>query len=124
MPSSKKKVKQPEKADQDTKMETGDSSGDDENEDIKLVTNNQDDVMQVDFEAFPLEEADRGGVAKLLGQLFLRAKIDLNDVSKLLIKQQPLGCVFRPAEEFAMDDCEDDVYGVLSVVALHDAEVC
>jgi hypothetical protein len=32
--------------------------------------------------------------------------------------------VFQPAEEFAMEHCEDDVYGVLTVVDLHGPEVC
>lgn len=59
----------PEMAERAMNNDEDEGSDEDSDEEIKLVTDNQDSVMNVDFEAFPLDEGDRGGIAKLLAQV-------------------------------------------------------
>lgn len=42
----------------------------------------------MDFDGFPPIEDDYEGIKKLLKQLFLKEKIDLNDLTKLLIQMK------------------------------------
>ena len=44
-------------------------------------------------------------------------------MSKVIVDQAPIGCVFKATEDCADEDDEDAIYGVSSVVPLTSAEV-
>lgn len=79
--------------------------------------------IQADFEGRNPEAQDFHGIKQLLKQLFLKAHIDLSQMSDLLIQQTGVGSVLK--QSFNDDDDEDDemtdasdVYGITSVINL------
>lgn len=79
--------------------------------------------IQADFEGRNPEAQDFHGIKQLLKQLFLKAHIDLSQMSDLLIQQTGVGSVLK--QSFNDDDDSDDemadasdVYGITSVVNL------
>jgi len=51
--------------------------------------------IQVDFEGRSAEEGDFHGVKQLLRQLFLKAPIDLSQLTDFLINQKSIGSVVK-----------------------------
>lgn len=77
----------------------------------------------MDFEGRNPEAQDFHGIKQLLRQLFLKAHVDLSQMTDLLIKQSGVGSVLKQTidEEDDDDDLVDsaDVYGITSVLNLH-----
>lgn len=83
--------------------------------------------MQVDFEGRNPEAQDFHGIKQLLKQLFLKAHVDLSQMTDLLIQQNGVGSVLKQTvdEDDDDDDMVDsaDVYGITSVVNLYSNKV-
>lgn len=81
--------------------------------------------IQADFEGRNPETQDFHGIRQLLKQLFLKAHIDLSQLTDMLIAQVGVGSVLKQSydedededEDDAMDDAHD-VFGITSVVNL------
>lgn len=89
-----------------------------------------DESMEIDneavtatFEGRNLEDFDFHGIRQLLLQSFLKAPIDLSQLTDILIGQHGIGSVLKQAsenedEEDENDDDINDVYGITSVLNL------
>uniref|UniRef100_A0A2R5LHJ3 Protein BCCIP homolog n=1 Tax=Ornithodoros turicata TaxID=34597 RepID=A0A2R5LHJ3_9ACAR len=82
-----------------------------------------DTEVNVDFEARTPDDADFHGIKQLLQQLFLKAHVNLSDLTNLILEQNYVSSVIKQCDdmeddESMDDDSEDDVFGVLSVVNL------
>ncbi|XP_055639171.1 protein BCCIP homolog [Toxorhynchites rutilus septentrionalis] len=118
MKMTSKKVKHEE--DETERMESGDDSSDDENPDIYKG----DEGITVDFEGRNPIDADIDGIKQMLGQLFVKAHIDLNELAGLIIGQNYVGSVLKQAYNDDDEDDEDDdmddpcqvVFGVTTAV--------
>ena len=72
----------------------------------------------MDFEAFPLDESDHGGIVALLKQLLGQSSsdIDFNGLAELLIAQNPIGTVLKVptpmphASEFGLAALANGIY--------------
>lgn len=124
MTSKKVKVESQEEGDaeqMDAKSDSDDSS-DDENPDIYKG----DEGITVDFEGRNPIDSDLDGIKQMLGQLFVKAHIDLNELSGLIIGQNYVGSVLKQAytdddDEEEDEDMEDPcqiVFGVTTAINL------
>lgn len=79
-------------------------------------------MMLADFEGRNPDAIDFDGIKQLLKQLFLKAHVNISELSDLIIAQQGLGSVLKQAEDDDDDDDEDPidntVFGVTTVVNL------
>ncbi|VDL73319.1 unnamed protein product [Nippostrongylus brasiliensis] len=97
-------------------------ASDDDDDDASsgdLIKDSNDQCLDFDIEAFPMEDADRDGIVNMLTQIFLKADIDLVAIADALIKQKPFGLVIGPADDQTDEDDENVVYGVVSVARLN-----
>lgn len=78
--------------------------------------------VQVDFEGRNPIDSDLDGIKLLFGQLFLKAHINLAELSKLVIGQNYIGSVLKQCwdEEMSEDDDDDEqvVFGITSMINL------
>ncbi|XP_044754027.1 protein BCCIP homolog [Coccinella septempunctata] len=108
-----KKAKLNENAESDhSGSEDSDQSMEDANQEVNAT-----------FEGRNLEDFDFHGIRQLLLQSFLRAPVDISQLTDLLINQQGVGSVLKQApededEEESDDDINDDVYGLTTVLNL------
>ncbi|XP_033886403.3 BRCA2 and CDKN1A-interacting protein-like [Acipenser ruthenus] len=96
----------------------GDSGDDDDSEDSDEEINEE---ITVDFEAHTISDSDSNGIKKLLKQLFLKANINLSQLTDLIIQQNHIGSVIRQAdipEDSDNDDDIDEVFGFISLLNL------
>ncbi|CAH1100751.1 unnamed protein product [Psylliodes chrysocephalus] len=114
MAGPKKKPRQP------TKAESDDSSNDESDN----GTYHGQKEIHATFEGRNPEGQDFHGIKQLLNQLFLKAHIDLSQMSDLLIAQHGVGSVLKQSYNDS-DDEEDvdmseekDVFGITSVINL------
>lgn len=123
MTSKKVKVVEDDAAEQmDAKSDSGDDSSDDENPDIYKG----DEGITVDFEGRNPIDSDLDGIKQMLGQLFVKAHIDLSELSGLIIGQNYVGSVLKQAytdddDEEEDEDMEDPcqiVFGVTTAINL------
>lgn len=83
----------------------------------------------MDFEGRNPEAQDFHGIKQLLKQLFLKAHVDLTQMTDLLIQQSGVGSVLKQTIDDDADDEDDDmtealdVYGITSVLNLHSNKV-
>ncbi|KAF6210043.1 hypothetical protein GE061_015799 [Apolygus lucorum] len=106
-------------------MESEDSSSceSDGDEGMEYTGNEK---VEIDFEGRSPIDADFFGIKQLLQQLFLKAHLNVGELTELIIGQNNIGCVVKQsdAEELtAEDDDESDdglmeVFGVTSVINL------
>ncbi|XP_025209255.1 protein BCCIP homolog [Melanaphis sacchari] len=102
--------------DDSSTIESNDS--DDNNDD--LVSS----VLNVEFEGRNPQFSDFPGVKQLLQQLFLKAPVNLSDLSSRLITQPGIGSVIKQVHDDDDDDDEDDnsivdvnqVYGITTIL--------
>lgn len=88
-------------------------------------------VIQADFEGRNPEAQDFHGIKQLLQQLFLKAHIDLSQMTDMIIAQTGVGSVLKQGfNEIDEDDEDDDdmsdaldVFGVTSVINLKSHKV-
>jgi len=78
--------------------------------------------VQVDFEARSPEDSDFSGVKSLLRQLLLKAPVDLDELTNIILQQNYVGCVIKQCEILEEDDDEefvdDTVFGLTTVINL------
>ena len=74
----------------------------------------------VDFEAFPPQPEDFQGIKKLLNQLFLRQDVNTSDLANIVIESVDLTTIVKQSadDEDEEEDCDDDVYGLFSLIDL------
>ncbi|KAI0212863.1 BRCA2 and CDKN1A-interacting protein, partial [Lamellibrachia satsuma] len=75
--------------------------------------------VQVEFEARNPEDHDFHGIRKLLQQLFLKAHVDLSELTDLIISQNYVGSVIKELmgdEEEEDDDDVAETFGIVTVV--------
>ncbi|EEC16662.1 CDK inhibitor P21 binding protein, putative [Ixodes scapularis] len=78
--------------------------------------------LNVDFEARTPDDSDFHGIKRLMQQLFLKARVNLTDLTNLILEQNFVSSVIKQCddemedEEESMEDTEDGVFGVMSVV--------
>ncbi|XP_039275669.1 protein BCCIP homolog [Nilaparvata lugens] len=84
--------------------------------------------IQVDFEGRNPIDSDFHGIRQLLHQLFLKAHVNLSDLTNLIIEQNYIGSVIKQSEidEDSGDDDDEvdpnDVYGVTSIINITDKQ--
>ncbi|XP_063228591.1 protein BCCIP homolog [Bacillus rossius redtenbacheri] len=86
--------------------------------------------IQVDFEGRNPVDSDFHGIKQLLKQLFLKAHVNLSELTDLIIAQNYVGSVVKQSdleEEGSDDEDEDDsgvndVFGITTVVNLTDKQ--
>lgn len=83
-----------------------------------------DTEVNVDFEARAPDDSDFHGIKRLLQQLFLKARVNLSDLTNLVLEQNFVSSVIKQCddemedEDGAIEDTEDGVFGVMSVINL------
>lgn len=103
------------------------TSSDGFSEDEKMETLEQEEI-QVDFEGRNPIDSDFHGIKQLLQQLFLKAHINLSDLTNLIISQNYVGSVVKQSEiDNDSGDDEDesdanDVFGVTTIVNLSEKQ--
>merc|ERR1712235_36145 len=101
----------------DEGLEDDEESGDDS--DISDEPINEEVI--VDFEAHTITDSDFNGIKKLLQQLFLKAHVNISELTDILIQQNHVGSVIRQAEVPEDSDNEgdpDEVFGFISMLNL------
>ncbi|XP_078079556.1 protein BCCIP homolog [Mustelus asterias] len=77
--------------------------------------------VQVDFEAHTISDNDHNGIKRLLQQLFLKASVNITELTDIIIQQNHIGSVIRQAEILdgsSDEDDEDDIFGFITVLNL------
>lgn len=92
-----------------------------DNEDVALYEGQEE--IQVEFEGRSPIDSDFHGIKQLLHQLFLKAHINLSDLTDLIISQNYVGSVVKQSEvdvesEDDDDDNTNDVFGITTVINL------
>ncbi|NXO38342.1 BCCIP protein, partial [Locustella ochotensis] len=82
-----------------------------------------DEEVNIEFEAHSISDNDYNGIKKLLQQLFLKAPVNIAELTDILIQQNHIGSIIKQAEvqEDSSDDDEDDddeVFGFISCLNL------
>ena len=87
-------------------------------------------MIQIDFEGRNPIDSDFHGIKQLLSQLFLKAHINLTELTNLIINQNFIGSVIKQSdrddEESDDDDDETDanqVFGITTVINLTEKQV-
>uniref|UniRef100_A0A023FYC3 Protein BCCIP homolog n=1 Tax=Amblyomma parvum TaxID=251391 RepID=A0A023FYC3_AMBPA len=81
-----------------------------------------DTEVNVDFEARTPDDSDYHGIKRLLQQLFLKARVNLSDLTNLILERNFVASVIKQCdddvddESMEDDDDEDGVFGVMSVI--------
>ncbi|XP_046993401.1 protein BCCIP homolog [Schistocerca americana] len=83
--------------------------------------------IQVDFEGRNPTDSDFHGIKQLLQQLFLKAHVNLSELTDLIVSQNYVGSVVKQSEvdEDSDDDDGDDgndVFGITTVINLTDKQ--
>jgi len=113
---------------QDNENESGSSSDDmSDTEEVQQYIGQEE--IQVEFEGRNPIDSDFHGIKQLLQQLFLKAHINLSELTDLIISQNYVGSVVKQSDvdEEEDDDDEDDnsgndVFGITTVVNLTDKQ--
>ncbi|NXD11095.1 BCCIP protein, partial [Nothocercus nigrocapillus] len=80
--------------------------------------------VNVEFEAHSISDNDHNGIKKLLQQLFLKAPVNIAELTDILIQQNHIGSTIKQAEvqeDSGGDDDDDDideVFGFISLINL------
>lgn len=128
MASSAKKraVVEDEEMEDEMAGDDGEEDEDDEDSDISEDDDSEEDEdldeeVNVEFEAHTMSDGDHDGIKKLLKQLFLKAHVNIAELTDLLVQQNHIGSVIKQAEgtEDSDDDVEEDhVFGFISLLNL------
>lgn len=85
--------------------------------------------ITVDFEGRSPTDPDFHGIKTLLQQLFLKAHVDLSNLTNLIIEQNYIGSVVKQSQDDAASDDEDDdddindVFGITTVINISNRQV-
>lgn len=81
-------------------------------------------TLEADFEGRNPDASDFHGIQQLLKQLFLKAHINLTQLSDMIIAQQGIGSVLKQSMDDDDDEDEDDdtnsndVFGITTIINL------
>ncbi|KAK6045673.1 hypothetical protein COOONC_16822, partial [Cooperia oncophora] len=106
-------------SDDDSEENTANVSDGEISDSEDLIRDDNDQHLDFDIEAFPMEADDRDGVINMLTQIFLKADVDLGSLADAIIAQAPFGLVLGPAEDQSDEDNTNVVYGLLSIAKLN-----
>ncbi|XP_061763544.1 protein BCCIP homolog isoform X2 [Nerophis ophidion] len=100
--------------------EDGNSTG--EESEASEVDNEE---VTVDFEAHTIAHSDFNGIKKLLQQLFLKAHVNISEMTDIIIQQSHVGSVVKQAEvpEDSDDEDPDEVFGFITMLNLTERKV-
>ncbi|XP_064418856.1 protein BCCIP homolog isoform X2 [Latimeria chalumnae] len=102
----------------DLQQEGGGDSDEEEDDSSEEEINEE---VNVEFEAHTISDNDYDGIKKLLQQLFLKASLNIAELTNLIIQQNHIGSIIKQAEvpeESDDDDDDDDVFGFISLLNL------
>ncbi|XP_058813169.1 protein BCCIP homolog [Topomyia yanbarensis] len=124
MTSKKLKVEGQEDDEAQQQMETKSDSGDDSSDDDNPDIYKGDEGITVDFEGRNPIDSDLDGIKQMLGQVFVKAHIDLTELSEIIVGQNYVGSVLKQAYNDEDDDDEDEdmedpcqiVFGVTTAI--------
>lgn len=104
---------------EDTDESGDESSGSDEEDEEDELVNQE---VNVEFEAHSISSDDFDGIKKLLQQLFLKAAVNIVELTNLLIQQNYIGSVIKqtdvPEESDEEDGEEEEIFGFISLLNL------
>ncbi|ELW62220.1 BRCA2 and CDKN1A-interacting protein [Tupaia chinensis] len=106
-----------EEEDQDEDKGSDEDSEEEEDEEDEVV----DEEVNIDFEAYSISRNDYDGIKKLLQQLFLKAPVNIAELTDLLIQQNHIGSVIKQTNvsEDSDDDMDkDEIFGFISLLNL------
>uniref|UniRef100_A0A1B6D985 Protein BCCIP homolog n=2 Tax=Clastoptera arizonana TaxID=38151 RepID=A0A1B6D985_9HEMI len=91
---------------------------------INYERENQEQIVEIEFEGRTPVDSDFNGIQTLLKQLFLKANVNLSDLTNLIIAQDEVGSVIKQSindEDFEDSDNDDDdddqnVFGITTVI--------
>ncbi|XP_003794114.1 BRCA2 and CDKN1A-interacting protein [Otolemur garnettii] len=103
--------------------ETEDESEDEEDSDEEEDEDDEitDEEVNIEFEAYSISDSDHDGIKKLLQQLFLKAPVNIAELTEILIQQNHVGSVIKQTDvsEDSDDDVdEDEIFGFISLLNL------
>ncbi|XP_028915788.1 BRCA2 and CDKN1A-interacting protein isoform X2 [Ornithorhynchus anatinus] len=103
----------------------GDTDDDDEDDDEDDEEEEGiDEEVNVEFEAHSISDQDYNGIKKLLQQLFLKAAVNVAELTGLLIQQSHIGSVIKQtdvpeeSEDERDSDDEEEIFGFISLLNL------
>lgn len=103
-----------------TSESESDSSSSESEDNENVVSKQQEMEITVDFEGRNPVDPDFHGIKTLLQQLFLKAHVDLSNLTNLIIEQNYIGSVVKQSQDDAASDDEDDdindVFGITTVI--------
>ncbi|KAH0955664.1 hypothetical protein HN011_001350 [Eciton burchellii] len=85
-------------------------------ESCMTIGNDDKDLLQVEFEGFNPNESDYDGIKILLHQLFLKAHIDLGNLTDIIISQKHVGSVVKQVVSDDDIDADNQIFGVTTVI--------
>ncbi|XP_014241577.1 protein BCCIP homolog [Cimex lectularius] len=102
--------------------ESGSDSDEDQSENEEGMEYTGDEEIQVDFEGRSPTDSDYHGIKQLLAQLFLKAHLNLSELTDIIIGQSNIGSVVKQSgageiNEDDDDDDDDDLMGVFAVTS-------
>ncbi|MCJ8738759.1 hypothetical protein PDJAM_G00039450 [Pangasius djambal] len=105
--------------DSDDSLDEGLEDSGEESENSEEEINEE---VVVDFEAHTISDNDFNGIKKLLQQIFLKAHVNISELTDVIIQQNHIGSVIRQAEVPDDSDNEDpdEVFGFISIINLTD----
>ncbi|XP_007079763.2 BRCA2 and CDKN1A-interacting protein isoform X1 [Panthera tigris] len=114
VPRDEEEEEEDEVEDEDEDDEDSDEEEDEDDESV-------DEEVNVEFEAYSISDNDYDGIKKLLQQLFLKAPVNIAELTDLLIQQNHIGSVIKQTD--VSEDSDDDVdeheiFGFISLLNL------
>ncbi|XP_053701582.1 protein BCCIP homolog [Synchiropus splendidus] len=106
--------------DENSSEEDLSNDGDSGEEDSEGSEEEINEEVMVDFEAHAITHNDHNGIKKLLQQLFLKAHVDVSEMTDIIIQQNHIGSVIKQSEvpEDSDDEDPDEVFGFISMLNL------
>ncbi|KAG8435491.1 hypothetical protein GDO86_013429 [Hymenochirus boettgeri] len=120
--SAKRRAVEPDRGPEEEEDDMEGSESEEDSEDSEEEEEEDlNEVVNIDFEAFSISDSDHDGIKKLLKQLFLKAHVNITELTDLLIQQNHIGSVIKQAEgqeESDDEGDEDEVFGFISLLNL------
>ncbi|KAM9831713.1 protein BCCIP homolog [Neosynchiropus ocellatus] len=106
--------------DENSSEEDLSNDGDSGEEDSEGSEEEINEEVMVDFEAHAITHNDHNGIKKLLQQLFLKARVDMSEMTDIIIQQNHVGSVIKQSEvpEDSDDEDPDEVFGFITMLNL------
>ncbi|XP_052772536.1 protein BCCIP homolog isoform X2 [Mya arenaria] len=123
--SKKKRVEEVMEDDEADEVDDENNDIDDEEDDDESEDEAMDQEVQLDFEARVPEDSDFNGMRTLLQQVFLKANVNMSQLTDTIISQNYIGSVIKQPYNSEVDDdddddddCDDSVLALTTVINL------